>query len=203
MSVLEIGFAPGKTLAFVAKVLRAKVSGLDYSEGGVQFSRRLFGVLGIEGDLRCENVFTTTFPLGTFDFVYSVGVIEHFDDPTEIVRRHVELLRPGGTALILIPNYGGFYGQVQRYFDPENLKIHNLEIMTCDALVKLSPSNMVENATSFRTGKVSPWLISFDRRWPRPVATLARIILNSVGLLQPVDITMLCPMLALKMERKR
>ena len=203
MRVLEIGFAPGKTLAFVAKVLGAKVSGLDYSESGVQFSKRLFQTLGIEGDLRCEDVFATTFPLGTFDFVYSNGVIEHFDDPREIVRRHVELLHPGGTALILIPNYGGLYGRIQRHFDPENLKIHNLEIMTCDALLRLSPSDMVEKATSFRTGRVSPWLISFDKRWPPPMATLARAVLNSIGLLQPLDIAALCPMIALKMGRIR
>jgi len=202
MSVLEIGFAPGKFLAFAAKVLKAKVAGLDYSESGVQFSKRLFGTLGIEGDLRCENVFMTTFPLGVFDFVYSIGLIEHFEDPTGIVRRHVELLRPGGTALILIPNYGGIYGELQRHFDPENLEIHNLNIMSCNAISRLSPGNMVEQATSFRTGRISPLLVSFEKRWRRPAAALAKFVLNGVGLLQPFDIGMLCPMIALKLERK-
>jgi len=202
MSVLEIGFAPGKLLAFAAKVLKAKVAGLDYSESGVQFSKRLFGALGIEGDLRCENVFMATFPLGVFDFVYSVGLIEHFEDPTEIVRRHVEFLKPGGTALILIPNYGGIYGKLQRHFDPENLEIHNLNIMSCNAIFRLSPSNIVGQATSFRTGRISPWLISFDKRWRRPTAVLAKFVLNGLGLLQPLDIGVLCPMIALKLERK-
>ncbi len=202
MKVLEIGFAPGKFLAFAAKVLEANVSGIDYSEGGVQFAKRLFGALGIGGDLRCEDVFTTTLPLGKFDFVYSNGLIEHFEDPTELVRRHVEFLRPGGTALILIPNYGGIYGRIQRHFDPENLEIHNLNIMNCGAMSRLSPGNMIAQATSFRTGKISPWLISFDKTWPRSTATLAKLVLNGIGLLQPFDIGVLCPMIALKLKRK-
>jgi hypothetical protein len=74
MSVLEIGFAPGKHLAFVASALHANVTGVDFSENGVRFARRLFETLRLDGDLRCENVFETS-------------VIEHFADPTEIVRR--------------------------------------------------------------------------------------------------------------------
>lgn len=58
--VLEIGFAPGKHLAYLAAKLGAKVSGLDYSEHGVTFARKLFSQLVIEGDLRCEDVFATT-----------------------------------------------------------------------------------------------------------------------------------------------
>jgi cyclopropane fatty-acyl-phospholipid synthase-like methyltransferase len=34
MRVLEIGFAPGKMLAWVAKILQAKVAGIDFSERG-------------------------------------------------------------------------------------------------------------------------------------------------------------------------
>src|SRR6266571_6076866 len=52
MRVLEIGFAPGKHLAYVSKVLGAAVTGVDYSENGVRFARRLFEALGIQGDLR-------------------------------------------------------------------------------------------------------------------------------------------------------
>lgn len=35
MNVLEIGCAPGKLLVWVAKVLKAKVSGIDYSNAGL------------------------------------------------------------------------------------------------------------------------------------------------------------------------
>lgn len=201
MRVLEIGFAPGKLLSFVSKILDAKVAGLDYSESGVQFARNLFGTLGIAGDLRCENVFTTTFLYATFDFVYSVGVIEHFDDPGQIVRCHVELLKPGGTALVLIPNYGGIYGHLQRWFDPRNLDIHNLHIMNCEALARLSPRDIVKETMTFRTGSINPWLVHFHKKWPPMVAKVTCLILNGVALLQPLSIPQLCPMIALQMVR--
>lgn len=202
MHVLEIGFAPGKLLAFVAKVLQAKVTGLDYSENGVHLAKRLFEALRIDGDLHCEDVFSTTLPRASFDFVYSVGLIEHFDDPRDIVRLHVELARPGGTVLIAIPNYGGVYGRLQRYFDPANLAIHNLNIMNCGAMVNLAPQELVEQTTARRVGKINPWLISLDRKLPGWVAKPALIIGNCLALVQPFDIGPLCPMIALTMVRR-
>src|SRR4051812_33658512 len=61
VSFLEIGCAPGKILAYVATVLHAKVSGLDYSETGISQARTLFAALGLSADLRSEDVFATTF----------------------------------------------------------------------------------------------------------------------------------------------
>lgn len=201
MQVLEIGCAPGKQLAYVSKHLKAKVSGVDYSERGIDFTRQLFKALGLEGDFRCEDIFSTTFPPGAFDFVYSEGVIEHFDDPTEIVRRHVELLKPGGAALITIPNYRKIYGRLQRHFDPENLSIHNLDIMTKSALSKLAPSDLLEDAQVFSTGKLNPWLVSLDKKLPSLLSKVVSHSLNAVGILQPFEIDGLCPSLALKMTR--
>ena len=201
MSVLEIGCAPGKTLAWVDKRLRARVAGLDYSERGLAYTRELFRRLAIDGDLRREDVFATTFPPGSFDVVYSCGVIEHFEDPREIVRRHVMLAKPGGTALITIPNYGGLYGRLRKRFDPENLEIHNLAIMNPRALAALTPRDLVDTSRAYPAGRLSPWLIRLERRWPRRLARATRFFLNGVALLQPVRIRRLCPMLVLEIRR--
>lgn len=202
MSVLEIGCAPGKTLAWLAKRLEAQVAGVDYSERGLAFARALFRALGIDGDLRCEDVFATTFPPGSFDVVFSVGVIEHFDDPREIVRRHVTLTKPGGIAVIAIPNYGGIYGRLQRRFDPANLAIHNLEIMSPPGLTVLAPSDLIDGVRAYPAGRLSPWLISFEKRWPAGLARTVSHLLNGVGLLQPMDVTPLCPTLVLELRRQ-
>ena len=110
---LEIGCASGTMLAWVRHTLKAEVSGLDYSELGIAFNRRLFEALGISGDLRCEDVFKTTFEPASFDVVFSAGVIEHSEDPRELVARHVDLLSENGVAVITVPNYGGWLGKVQ------------------------------------------------------------------------------------------
>ncbi len=199
--VLEIGFAPGKHLAFAAKALGARVSGIDYSRSGIALATELFSALGIEGDLRCEDVFANSFAPGSFDLVYSAGVIEHFDDPREIVRCHVDLLRPGGTALILIPDYGGIYGRAQRYFDSEILGIHNLKIMSPEAMRALAPTDLAQRVQTFRTGRLNSWQITIEKRWSPIVSRAVHLFCNGLALLQPFDIGRLCPTIALEIVR--
>lgn len=184
-----------------ARVLGARVAGVDYSPRGVAISRDLLRSLGVDGDVRCEDMFSTTFKPESFDVVFSAGVIEHFDDPREIVRSHVRLVRPGGKAIITIPNYGGLYGRLQRHFDPANLALHNLTIMTVDALRGLAPADLVTRARAYPAGRLSPWIVSFERRWPRLVARAVSHLLNGVGLVQPVEVCALCPTLVLECPR--
>ena len=197
---LEIGCAPGKMLAWVASELRADVSGLDYSEPGLATSKHLFKALSIPGDLRCEDLGQTTFAAGSFDVVYSSGLIEHFADPREIVGQHLRLVKPGGTAVITVPNYRGIYGTLQRYFDAEILSIHNLEIMTCEALAGLVPAHLRASSRAYSIGRFSPWLLTPATRWPRPVASATLHLANAAALLQPVDVTALCPTLVLEVR---
>lgn len=201
MDVLEIGFAPGKQLAHVARVFKANVTGLDFSLQGVSFAKTMFSRLGIPADLRCEDVFASTLASNRFDFVYSVGLIEHFDDPRPLVRRHVEFLKPGGTALILIPNYRDLYGRLQQYFDPDNLTIHNLNIMTCEALRSLAPTDLVSECETTRVGRIDPSQVSPHKRWPSAVARTFHLGFNALGILQPFDIPALCPWIALRAVR--
>lgn len=201
MRVMEIGCAPGRHLAYVAKHLKAHVSGLDYSKKGIAVSRKLFNSQGITGDLRCEDIFSTSFVNDNLDVVYSLGVIEHFNDPTDIVRRHVLLLKQGGTALIVIPNYSGFYGRLQEYFDPENLLIHNMDIMHTKVLTRLTPTDLRVEAEAFPYGRLSPWLINLSSKWPEIPARAISYFLNFIGLLQPFDIPFLCPIFVLKIKR--
>ena len=202
MSVLEIGFAPGKHLAWVAKALGANVSGLDYSEFGMQAAERLFRSLQIKADLRCEDVFATSFRASYFDLVYSLGLIEHFDDPRPIVGKHLELVKPGGSAIIIVPNYAGIYGRLQKYFDPDNLAIHNLGIMSIEGLKELVPANYQAYADAYFFGRVSPWLVNWQRKWSRASCGIINHTVNSIGLIMPLDVPQLCPWIVLKVVRR-
>jgi 2-polyprenyl-3-methyl-5-hydroxy-6-metoxy-1,4-benzoquinol methylase len=201
MRYLELGCAPGKMLAWVASELEAEVAGLDYSERGIEWTRRLFETVGLRGDLRCESVWTSTFEPATFDVVFSAGLIEHFDDPRPIVNAHVALLKPGGRALITVPHYGGIYGRLQRWLDPQNLQVHNLAIMNTGALRELAPAEDTCDVRAYAAGRLSPWLLSISHRLPRPVALGVSHVVNGIGLIQPVDIPALCPMLVLEIVR--
>jgi 2-polyprenyl-3-methyl-5-hydroxy-6-metoxy-1,4-benzoquinol methylase len=202
MKVLEIGCAPGKQLAYIGKRFKASIAGLDYSPNGISLSRALCARLRIPADLRCEDIFDTSFEPGSFDLVYSLGVIEHFQDPSLIVRRHLDLVKPGRICLLLIPNFGGVYGRLQNYFDPENLKIHNLDIMTCRAMRQLAPPDLSAEETVFPFGRMSPWLLNIDRKWPTLIAQTVNYLINGVGLIQPFDIKPICPTLVLQITRR-
>ena len=65
-----------------------------------------------------------------YDVVCSFGFIEHFQDPEAVIRRHLSLLKPGGSLLITVPNFRGFIQHfLHAALDQENLARHNLAAM--------------------------------------------------------------------------
>lgn len=199
MRILEVGCAPGRNLAWIAKSLKADVSGVDYSQHGITLTSELFKKFGLYCDLRHEDIFNTTFPMHSFDVVYSFGLIEHFDDPGEIINMHIKLTKPGGITLIGIPNYTGLYGFLQRKLDPDNLAIHNTKIMNPGSLSG-SVLEGAKNSTSYYYGRLSPWYLSFNSKMPRVPSRIISLIVNFMGFLQPIKIDLLCPMLVLEIK---
>jgi len=202
MHVLEIGCAPGKILAWVAKTLRADVSGIDFSVQGMDNARRLFERLRISGHLLCEDIFETTFQEGSFDFVFSCGVIEHFEDPKQLIEIHAKLLKPGGKAVIAIPRYAGIYFRLQNYFDAHNLSLHNLHIMSPSSLAALAPRHLVKDVRCYPTGRMMSTLINFNKKLPKWLALGLTVCFNTIGLIQPFDISNLCPLIVLEMTKE-
>jgi len=199
---LEIGCAPGKMLAWAAAQLDAQVAGLDYSQPGTIAAKKLFKALGLKGDIRCEDAFNHTFPEGSFDVVSSFGVIEHFDDPRAMIRQHILLARPGGKALIVVPNYGGVYGRLQRRFDPENLSLHNLKTMDPATLKSYAPLDLAREVKVYSEGRLSPWLVSLHTKLPIPISRPIYYATNLLGLLQPFKVSRVSWMLVLEVIRK-
>lgn len=197
---VEIGCAPGKIMSWVGRQAGVPVSGIDYSPTGAETARWLCSGLGIDADIRCENAMETTFQGGTFGLVFSCGLIEHFEDPSEMIEAHIRLLAPGGTALIAIPNYSGIYLRLQGWCNPENLNIHNLRIMNEDSLNSLAPRQLDVKSRSFRYGRFSPWLISL----PTKLGVFGKFVswgLNFVAYLQFFEIKSLCPLVVLEVRR--
>lgn len=199
--VLEIGCSPGKTLAWAAS-RGAQVSGLDISSEGVARCRQLFEALSLKGEFRCEDLLGTTYCPGDFDVVYSLGLIEHFDDPRPIVEAHVSLARPGGTVIMAIPNFGGFQGRLMKHLAPDAAALHNLSIMTPRALLRLAAPPFVK-ARTFRSGRFALWHCGLERIYPRVLGQALLLAANGVGLLQPLDVGFLCPLLALEISVER
>ena len=139
--VVEIGSAPGNELVRMHKIFGLEPYGIEYSEPGVELNRNIF----IRNDLNPANVIHADFLAGQvdkkykdfFDIVVSRGFIEHFDNPKEVVKKHINLLKKDGLLIISIPNMRGFNYAMQYFFDHAVLKIHNIEIMEKQAFEKL------------------------------------------------------------------
>jgi SAM-dependent methyltransferase len=132
-SVIEIGSAPGKHLVKMRDRLGCETWGLEYSPEGAAANREAFKAAGIdpgrviEADLFDDEALEIY--AGRFDIVISRGFIEHFDDPSEAIRRHLRFLRPGGRLVVSIPNMRGANYLQALLFNRRLIPIHNREIM--------------------------------------------------------------------------
>jgi len=136
--LFEIGCAPG-TMLKLFKELKPnfRLHGIDYADEGIEITTRGFSSDGIDAKIHLGDV-REFISQDRFDIVTSHGFIEHFEDVTEIVEQHKRLAKPGGYVLITIPNYSPvLVRHLIRRFDPQALKVHNLDIMHRDKLLKV------------------------------------------------------------------
>ena len=134
--LLDIGCGNGKWLVYFQQELGFEVYGVDYSERGCEIAKETLRRNKAEGEIICADIFDNTFQSQYeeyFDTVLSMGVVEHFDDPTDVIHIHLKLLKRGGNLIITIPNFGdgSLYRKAQKMFghEEELLRGHNVALM--------------------------------------------------------------------------
>jgi SAM-dependent methyltransferase len=85
----------------------ARAYGIDISEPTVIQARAAFEADG-NARLRLQgavgDVRALPFPDASFDAIYSMGTIEHFDETERAVEEMARVLKPGGRAIVGVPN---------------------------------------------------------------------------------------------------
>ncbi|PIU35922.1 hypothetical protein COT03_00915 [Candidatus Shapirobacteria bacterium CG07_land_8_20_14_0_80_39_18] len=100
--LLEIG--SGRAVDSLSLAARgAKSYVLDFSSKSLDFSTRLARERGItivplRADARC-----LPFAGGSFDLIYSQGLVEHYQPPDKLMEEQVRVVRPGGYVLVDVP----------------------------------------------------------------------------------------------------
>ena len=184
-TVVEIGSAPGEHLVRLSETFGLVPHGIEYSEEGVRATRSLFAARGLDPmkvdavDFYSEECLDRQ--RERFDVVVSRGFIEHFEEPTAVVDRHLDLLRPGGLLVVTIPNLQGVNLALTRLFHPELIPMHNLSIMGKAPFLQLFDTNRVRPLICAYVGTFSFYL--FNVKEGSRLAPLLRLCMKAQVLL--------------------
>ena len=104
-SVVELGFGPGRSLAWLAKrASKGTVFGFDHAPDMVRLVRRKYRRLVASGRLRIEQKAFSSLPFATnaIDRVLLVNVIYFFDAAGKDIAETYRILKPGGRVAIYV-----------------------------------------------------------------------------------------------------
>ncbi|MEO5761678.1 MAG: class I SAM-dependent methyltransferase [Vicinamibacteria bacterium] len=90
-----------RILAWASR-LGALAYGVDISPPTVAMAKGAFDKGGLRAAV--SDVRELPFREGSFDAIYSMGTIEHFDETEQAVREMARVLKPGGRVIVGVPN---------------------------------------------------------------------------------------------------
>jgi ubiquinone/menaquinone biosynthesis C-methylase UbiE len=105
------------------------VTGLDLTDSAIEVARQFADTRGVEVDFDVGNGEQLEFDDETFDAVYSFGVLHHTPAIESAVAEVRRVLKPGGTAYVMLYHRSSFVNLVHRllrlpYESPRHLKDH-------------------------------------------------------------------------------
>ncbi|OGQ99686.1 MAG: methyltransferase [Deltaproteobacteria bacterium RIFOXYD12_FULL_55_16] len=175
--IFEVGCAPGKWLAFMAKEFAMRPSGIEYSEAGMQATLENFKILRLVPGLILTGDFLQAKPVRQFDVVMSLGFIEHFANVDEVVALHLQWLKPGGILILGVPNFCGIYAIIQGILAQEILAKHNLTIMNLGYFRSLAARFRLKPVFLDYLGSFEPSLPIVKYRFGNPLQFMIRSLL--------------------------
>jgi ubiquinone/menaquinone biosynthesis C-methylase UbiE len=101
LRVLEIGVGLGTDFVNFARA-GAKVTGVDLTEHAVELVRRRLDLEGLEGQVLRADAESLPFQDGSFDRIYSWGVLHHTPDTARSVAEALRVLAPGGDVVVML-----------------------------------------------------------------------------------------------------
>jgi ubiquinone/menaquinone biosynthesis C-methylase UbiE len=121
--ILEIGSGAGVTHIAWTKTYRIEGWGVEPEGEGFGDTATIARDLIAANGLDPSRILNSTgealpFPDATFDIVYSTNVLEHTNDPAQVLREAVRVLKPGGTLQIVCPNYLSYFDGHYAAFHP-------------------------------------------------------------------------------------
>lgn len=125
--ILEIGCGNSAWLPYLGRKFNVEVFGMDYSADGCELARKRLAAADVAGTVFCKDLFAVgPEEIGAYDFVYSLGVVEHFADLEDVLGHMLKLVRPGGVLFTEVPNLRSVHGLLMWLYQPEILNKHRV-----------------------------------------------------------------------------
>lgn len=107
-TVLDLGCGSGRVSLYASKYAK-KVLGIDYIEDAIKFSNKFASICNIKnvefqvGDL-------DKFSERKVDVIIMAEVLQHVDNPNQVLRRSNKILNKNGRMIISVPSFNNFRG---------------------------------------------------------------------------------------------
>ncbi len=158
-NAIELGGFPGYYAVFLKKYFKLEVTLLDYFIHPPVIHELLEKNGLLEKNIHIiETDLFNYKPRQQYDLVLSCGLIEHFNDTTDIINRHIAFVKPGGILFITLPNFKAVNGWFQKTFDRENYDKHNIASMNPELLKSICEKAGLKDVECNYFGKFSVWL---------------------------------------------
>jgi SAM-dependent methyltransferase len=149
--VLEVGCGRGSLSAYFSDA-GWDCTLLDISSAAIELARNAFSAHGLKAKFDVGDCMALPYEEKSFDLIFSVGLLEHFDQIEAVIREQVRVLAPGGLFIgYVVPHIPDNVQQDFRWF--------------CDVLKALLPSDQtIEKTAVFRSDALSPPYLEAMRR---------------------------------------
>jgi ubiquinone/menaquinone biosynthesis C-methylase UbiE len=114
LNVLDVGCGQGIDLCEYA-LAGATVTGIDLTPRHVELARQHLGGLGLEGTVVEGDAEALPFADDSFDRVNSNGVLHHTPDMPKALKEIRRVLRPSGTATVIVYNRGSAHYWTEQF----------------------------------------------------------------------------------------
>lgn len=164
--LIEIGCGGSRWLPYFHRAFGYDVSGIDYTVAGIRLSQSILDKAEVNGRIVQGDLFEPPQDwVEQFNVVVSFGLVEHFENTSQVVSACARYLRPGGQMITVVPTMRGLYGLAYRLLRPSVYRKHipqsrkTLVRAHTDAGLNITYSGYVLGFPGLLTAPVSPGLL--------------------------------------------
>ncbi|HKR01172.1 MAG TPA: class I SAM-dependent methyltransferase [Pyrinomonadaceae bacterium] len=188
--LLEVGCGMGTDLLQFARG-GALCTGVDLTPRSVEVSSLHFGLYGLRADFVLADGERLPFADGSFDVVYSNGVLHHTPDTVRAVRELQRVLSPGGIAKVMLYHRDSLYYWTEIVLHRGVLRGHFLR--------GHSPEEIMSRYVEYSEHEARPLVKVYSRRQARKLFEPFGEVKVEVEQMIPEELRFLRPLVSEKM----